>query len=234
MRRTDRQVTSPEEIRQILQKAQVCSLALCDGDAPYVVPVNYGYFLEEGELTLYFHGAAQGRKVELIRQNPKAAFAIHCDHQVTGAEISCGWGFCYSSVLGEGTISPVEDQQEKIAALTHIMEHYDPGHKPSYNQQAVENTAVFALKVSAFTAKARKLLPKKRCGKISTPLFPFGPEVFSTSPFPGPGHSPVPLRLPRRRNPPGPPPWRFSPSGGRAPSSAARQRSPYRPPPDWR
>lgn len=43
MRRTDRQVKDFSEICAILDKCQVMRLGLCDGQRPYVVPVNFGY-----------------------------------------------------------------------------------------------------------------------------------------------------------------------------------------------
>ena len=53
MRRKDRQITDLEAIRAILDKAKVLHLAMIDGARPYVVPMNYGYALAAGRLTLY-------------------------------------------------------------------------------------------------------------------------------------------------------------------------------------
>ena len=58
MTRRERQVTDPEKILEILQRSKVVHLGLCDGNQPYVVPMNYGYEMEEGRLTLYLHGPA--------------------------------------------------------------------------------------------------------------------------------------------------------------------------------
>ncbi len=157
MRRKDREITDIKEILEILEKAQVCSLGLCDGATPYVVPLNYGYDFAQGQLTLYFHGASQGRKLDLMRQNPQVAFAIHCDHQLVTAETTCGWGYGYRSLLGEGTLSPVTQPTDKAAALDRIMAHYSPEHQPHYQPEVLEKTTVLALKVNTFTAKGRKI-----------------------------------------------------------------------------
>ena len=59
--RREREVTDINEILSILDKAKVLHLGLVDGDEPYVVPMNYGYVMEDGKLTVYLHGAKVGR-----------------------------------------------------------------------------------------------------------------------------------------------------------------------------
>ena len=79
MTRRERQVTDIEEIKDILDKCMVVHLGLIDGDEPYVVPLNYGYTMEDDKLTIYVHGATVGHKLDLIRQNPKVFFEMDCD-----------------------------------------------------------------------------------------------------------------------------------------------------------
>ena len=69
--RREREVTDINEILSILDKAKVLHLGLVDGDEPYVVPMNYGYVMEDGKLTVYLHGAKVGRKLDVMRANPK-------------------------------------------------------------------------------------------------------------------------------------------------------------------
>ena len=65
MRRSEREVTDIAEIERILNEAQVCRIALVDGEFPYLIPLCFGYTLESGELALYFHSALQGKKPEI-------------------------------------------------------------------------------------------------------------------------------------------------------------------------
>lgn len=53
MRRKEREVTDKEEIRQILEKGQVIRIAMNNGEYPYILPVNYGYEMENGRITLF-------------------------------------------------------------------------------------------------------------------------------------------------------------------------------------
>ena len=39
--------------------------------APYVVPLSFGYEVRDGKVVLYFHGAKEGRKHEMIAKNPR-------------------------------------------------------------------------------------------------------------------------------------------------------------------
>ena len=53
-------ITDPDQIARILDTAKVLHLGLAVKDEPYVVPMNYGYTMEEGKLTLYLHSAVKG------------------------------------------------------------------------------------------------------------------------------------------------------------------------------
>ena len=66
----EREVTDLGEILEILDKSMVVHIAMVDGDEPYLVPMNYGYTMEDGKLTLYVHGAVKGRKTDVLRVNP--------------------------------------------------------------------------------------------------------------------------------------------------------------------
>ena len=63
MRRKEREVVKSEEIAEVLDSCKVCRLGVQDEDGVYIVPLNYGYVMENGVLTLYFHGAKEGKKM---------------------------------------------------------------------------------------------------------------------------------------------------------------------------
>ena len=76
MRRKDREITDPGEIRSILGRARVMHLGLYDGEYPYVVPLHYGFTFEGGALTLYAHCAKEGRKLDLIGRGARVFVEI--------------------------------------------------------------------------------------------------------------------------------------------------------------
>ena len=57
MRRKDREITDFDEMMKIIAKCDTCRLALFDDEFPYIVPLNFGTDVEEGQLYLYFHSA---------------------------------------------------------------------------------------------------------------------------------------------------------------------------------
>ena len=86
MRRKDREITDPEKIRAVIGECAVCRLGLADGKRVYVVPVNFGHVEEAGRHVLYFHGAKEGRKMDLIRQTGYAAFEMDAGYRLQGGE----------------------------------------------------------------------------------------------------------------------------------------------------
>lgn len=153
MRRAEREVTDPGELEAILKRCDVCRLGLCDGNAPYVVPLNFGYELSEGELTLYFHCAGEGKKLELIRRNPNACFETDCGHELVRGPRACDWTMRYESVIGEGTVSFVESPEEKEGALRKVMEQYAGRPDFSFDQNMLRHVTILKLSVSHFTGK---------------------------------------------------------------------------------
>ena len=122
MRRQDRAVTDPVKIEQIIKKAGVVRLGMVDDGKAYVVPLHYGYIYKDGGLTLYMHGAMEGRKYDVIAANPNVFIEIDTDMILTGGgEVPCEYGAYYACVMGEGTASILTDIDEKVMGLELIM-----------------------------------------------------------------------------------------------------------------
>ncbi len=154
MTRREREVTDTNKILEILDKAKVLHLGLVDGDEAYVVPMNYGYVYENDKLTLYLHGARRGRKLDLIRQNPKVFFEMDCDIVPFEGDVACKYGITYSSIMGRGLAEIVEDPEEKMKALSVLMKT-QTGKDFEFNEKLVSVVAVIRINVSEFTAKCR-------------------------------------------------------------------------------
>ncbi len=121
MTRREQQVTDINEIIEILEKSKVVHIGMIDGDEPYVVPMNYGYTLVDGKLTLYLHGARRGRKIDVLRENPKVFFEMCCDITPFEGEVACKYGITYASIMGRGVATLVDDVEEKKKALSTLM-----------------------------------------------------------------------------------------------------------------
>ena len=161
MTRRERQVTDIGDIIKILDSAKVLHLGLCVDNEPYVVPMNYGYCMEDGKLTLYLHSATQGRKLDMIRANPTVFFCIDCDRMPFDGDKPCQYGLAYSSVMGRGTAEIVEDAQEKMQAMTCLMKT-QTGRDFAFHERLVSIVSVIRIDVAEFTAKHRPLPEKMR------------------------------------------------------------------------
>ena len=121
MTRRERQVFDLAEIKEILDKAKIVHVGMVDGDRPYVVPMNYGYTTQEGKLVLYLHSAVRGKKLDMIRANNRVFFETDCDLAPFEGKLPCQYGLVYSSIMGRGTATIVEDVEEKKKAMSVLM-----------------------------------------------------------------------------------------------------------------
>lgn len=154
MTRREREITDINEIIKILDESKILHLGLVDGDEPYVVPMNYGYTLENGKLTLWLHGAKRGRKLDVMRANPKVFFEMECGITPFEGEIACKYGITYASVMGKGIAEIVEDIETKKSALSFLMKT-QTGKVFEFEDKMADVVSVIRIDVSEFTAKHR-------------------------------------------------------------------------------
>ena len=149
-------ITDEQQLRSILDSAKVLRLGLAVDNVPYIYPMNYGYRMEEGRLTLYLHSAAKGRKLELLRKNPNVCFELDCDYVPFEGRVACQYGLSYSAVSGRGRAVLVEDVEEKMEAMRSLMKT-QTGRDFSFNERLVSIVSVIRVDVSEYTAKHRPI-----------------------------------------------------------------------------
>jgi len=153
VRRKDRQIEDPSEIMQILQKADVCRIAMCDDNVPYIVTMNFG-FGKEGSSSLYFHSACEGKKITILKKNNLVCFQADIEHEFFLHSASCGCSMKYQSIVGMGRISFVDDVSEKIEALQAIMTHYTKKSKHVFKEELAKRTLIMRLDIEQISGKA--------------------------------------------------------------------------------
>lgn len=154
--RRELQITDINEIKDILDKSKIVHLGLVDGDEAYVVPMNYGYIMEDEKLTLYLHGATEGRKIDLMKANPKVFFEMECDLQPFEGRTACHYGISYASVMGRGTAEIVPDMEEKKKGLSVLMKTQTE-QDFAFTDKMAAVVAVIRIDVTEYTAKKRPL-----------------------------------------------------------------------------
>ena len=156
MTRRELEVTDPEEIIRILNECKVLHLGLVDDGLPYVLPMNYGYVMDKGQLTLYLHSATKGYKLDVLRKNNAVCFDMECDVTPFEGQVACQYGMAYSSLFGKGTAEFVEDVEEKKQALTILMKT-QTGKDFTFDDRMVSIVSVLKIHVKSYTAKKRPI-----------------------------------------------------------------------------
>ncbi|MBQ8228930.1 MAG: pyridoxamine 5'-phosphate oxidase family protein [Clostridia bacterium] len=154
--RRELEITDINEIIKILDKSLIAHIGMVDGDEPYVVPMNYGYTMENEKLTIYLHGARKGRKIDVLRANPKVFFETECDIQPFEGEIACKYGMAYASIMGKGVATIVEDVEEKKKGMSVIMKT-QTGKDFSFEDKMVSFVNIIRIDVETYTAKHRPI-----------------------------------------------------------------------------
>ena len=109
MRRTEREITDYKSMLEVLRRCDCCRLGFVDGDAAYIVPMNFGFEDKDGALTLYFHGATQGKKMSLLPAQRTVSFEADCGHALfEGQSAWQGPAFAFAVALRE-RIRPCAD-----------------------------------------------------------------------------------------------------------------------------
>ena len=156
MTKREQQITDPNQILHILDTAKVLHLGLAVNNEPYVVPMNYGYRMEDGKLTLYLHSAVRGKKLDMVRANANVFFELECDLQPFEGRVPCQYGLVYSSVMGRGKAHIVEDVEEKKQAMSILMKT-QTGKDFTFEDRLVTIVSVIRIDVETYTAKHRPL-----------------------------------------------------------------------------
>lgn len=156
MRRSDREITGQDALLAIIEKCDVCRLALNNGDFPYIVPLNFGVEVREGTVVLYFHSAQAGTKCRLLAQDGRVSFEMDCGHELFLDQAKGNCSMAYESVIGRGRVTLVPDER-KLEALRVLMRHYRQEDFP-FSREAAQHTAVYQLAVEEMTGKACRRL----------------------------------------------------------------------------
>lgn len=155
MRRNDREISDKLVIEEIIQKADVCRLALVDNGKPYIVALNFGY-VKGDKNCMYFHCAHEGRKIDIIRKNNQACFQMDIDHELLTAKKACGYTMNFKSIVGYGNITIVDTQAEKIEGLNAIMKQYTQQDQFEYPDKMLDITTILKLEIEEITAKVKE------------------------------------------------------------------------------
>ncbi len=106
VRRKEREITDPAEMRQVLKTTKYVTIAQCMNNEPYLVSLSHGY--DEEKNCLYFHCAPEGKKLVYLQANNRVWGQAVLDYGVTD---ECD--YAYTCVEFWGKMVLIEDLAEK-------------------------------------------------------------------------------------------------------------------------
>ena len=154
MRRKDREINDVKEIINILDMCKTASVAMLDGDVPYVVPLSYGYEIRDNILVLYFHCAKEGRKIDILQCNNRVCFTIFSEGEPIHTENPCNCGYYYSSIIGNGVVEFIEKPDDKKYALSKMFAHQS-GRDIEFTETQADSVCVFKIVAEDYTGKQK-------------------------------------------------------------------------------
>ncbi len=152
MRKAEREIRDFEEIAKLVGRCDTIRLGLLDEGAPYIVPLSFGYVAQDGRVALYFHGAKEGRKHELIEKSARVCVEGDLCHGFVPngrGGITCD----FESFIGYGDCKLVSGEEaEKGIAL--LMTHCG---FPEYScpPEVMAVTAVYKITLDEIAGKRR-------------------------------------------------------------------------------
>lgn len=152
MRRDDKRIKDKKFIESILQEADHCTIALCDGKIPYIVPMNFGF----KDNTLYLHSFKEGRKIDILKSNNQISFSMEIKTELVKSESPCSYGMKYMSVTGFGFAYFIDDSIDKIEALNILMDKYSNNEdfkKYEYSETMLNEVVVVRIEITKLTGK---------------------------------------------------------------------------------
>jgi len=158
-----------EFIEDVIKSCDVCFVAMADKyGVPYVLPMNFGYKDE----VVYLHSAPSGKKIDILNENPNVCITFSTDSELVyqHKQVACSYRMRSTSVIVNGKVEFIKDDENKLRALDILMENYSVD-EFKYGKPAVRNVKVW--KVTAETMTCREFGAPARKYKESDPDIEF-------------------------------------------------------------
>ncbi|MCQ2135096.1 MAG: pyridoxamine 5'-phosphate oxidase family protein [Bacteroidales bacterium] len=156
MRKESRQM-SAEWALEVLDKAPYITVSMADEEGmPYGLPLS---LVRTNEKTFYFHGALEGKKLDILNKNPRVCLSAVTKCKPTVGPKDGSFTLEFKSAVAFGTAEIVEDDAEKIAALRAICERFLPQHMEAFDAsiaRSLSRTAVVRITLTEPPVGKRK------------------------------------------------------------------------------
>jgi nitroimidazol reductase NimA-like FMN-containing flavoprotein (pyridoxamine 5'-phosphate oxidase superfamily) len=147
MIKKNKEVFDKQHIKAIFELSIVCRIAFNNSPAPYIIPMNYGYH----DNKIYLHTANIGFKLELIKKNNNVGFEL--ENKIEIVHGNYGTTLKYQSIVGEGIIEVIKDDEDKQTALKYLIEHHG-GKFTNHSEKSLSGVTMLVINITNLTAKA--------------------------------------------------------------------------------
>jgi len=155
MRRSDRQQDRTFSL-ELIDRCSHGVLSISTGeDTPYCLPLSFVRM----ENCLYFHCARVGRKVDLLRKNPRVCVTF-VGQDIPAFEEPDSYTTYFQSVIATGTAVEVADETEKFRALEALCRKLLPDYMDERFHLAIDRslkvTGIWRIDLDEITGKEKK------------------------------------------------------------------------------
>ncbi|HRZ96448.1 MAG TPA: pyridoxamine 5'-phosphate oxidase family protein [Paludibacter sp.] len=140
------------EIEAIINGCDICFVGInVKDEAPYVIPMNFGY----SDNVVYLHSAPFGKHLDLLVIDPNISITFCLVEKLVyqHVNVACSYRMDSKSVVCSGKVAFIEDLKEKEIALNLIMRKFSEKDF-SYSLPAIKNVKVWKVEIDKITAKA--------------------------------------------------------------------------------
>ncbi len=147
----------PDEwIVDFLEKAKVGHIATRWDDQPFITPSTFWY--DSTRHAIYFHSNISGRVRANVERHSEVCFEASTVGEPLPSNIALEFSIQYASVIAFGSISVIEDKDERERALYGLIEKYFPDMKPGkeyrpITDQELARTSVYVINIDSWSGK---------------------------------------------------------------------------------
>jgi hypothetical protein len=150
-RHPDKAITDPAELAAVVVGQKFLTLALCAENRPYLVTISHVF--DPSRNCFYFHCSPVGRKIDIIRANPRVYGQVLEDRGYKAGECD----HTYRTVQFDGTAEVVTDPDEKLVALRRLIEFLEPDPDPvkerNLKAARLDSIAIVRVAVTGWSGK---------------------------------------------------------------------------------
>lgn len=148
---------SAEWALEVFDKAPYINVSMTDTDGmPYGLPLS---LVRTDERTFWFHCATEGRKLDILRRNPRVCLSAVSRCRPLRDPKDGSFTLEFHSAVAFGTAEIVEDEDIKVSVLKSLCERFLPGRMEGFGEavgKSLSNTAIVKISLTESPVGKRK------------------------------------------------------------------------------